>query len=403
MKTQAFITVLLLNMAWNFFGIEVQNAWGITKESASNSKFIVPFSDELPSSFVKAHEIIDDSDLTAGLPTLQPWQIPVDSELVPSEIQSKMPTGSKKIQITFIRRKGSALTPVKGLPILVNKKETVYTDDSGEISISSCQDGQMISIESKLQHSKFQIKSGGFTGGLYTLKAQIHCNADQTLFFDSEKPEGQALSIWLIGFKAQQKLQESVGLDFWKSIITFSWPSNGDYYNFNTVHLTRGDYWDIVGHELGHAIYDQANIGGMQGGQHKIDECYSGTLALSEGWASFFSGWLSVELDDPDAKFEFLVPRRAPIRFENIPSDVCAGENNEWRVSGFFWDLIDLHSDPETIETAFTKVWNALLGLNIATTSEALVPLVNIGISRDDLEILWQQNFLQPSGKHLKP
>ena len=77
-----------------------------------------------------------------------------------------------------------------------------------------------------------------------------------------------------------------------------------------------------MAHEIGHAIYDQADIGVSGGGRHRIDECYTNALALSEGWATFFAGWLNLRLNDQDARFEFLVPRRAPIRLENIPSDL---------------------------------------------------------------------------------
>ena len=40
---------------------------------------------------------------------------------------------------------------------------------------------------------------------------------------------------------------------------------------------------DVVGRELGHALYDMANIDVMEGGAHRIDQCYSKRPRLSEG------------------------------------------------------------------------------------------------------------------------
>jgi hypothetical protein len=151
----------------------------------------------------------------------------------------------------------------------------------------------------------------------------------------------------------------------------------------------------VVAHELGHGIYDLAGIGVFGGGPHKIDECNSKALALSEGWASYFAGWVNVDLADPDARFEYMVPRRAPIQFENIPADVCKGESNEWRVIGFFWDLIDLHRDEEQIEESFAKTWNALAGKRVSNASEAARLIEKAGIPRDLVRLAWELNFQQ--------
>jgi hypothetical protein len=134
-------------------------------------------------------------------------------------------------------------------------------------------------------------------------------------------------------------------------------------------------------------------LGAFGGGQHKIDECYSTEMALSEGWASFFSAWVSIDLKDPDAKFEYMVPRRAPIQIENIPSDVCRGETNEWRVSSFFWDLVDLHMDGETAEESFARAWNPLLNQGVNSPREARKKLEAAGIDAELIQVLWGQNF----------
>jgi hypothetical protein len=175
------------------------------------------------------------------------------------------------------------------------------------------------------------------------------------------------------------RLKNTVGLEFWNNPIEFNWPSDGDYYSFGEVNLTRGDHWDIVGHEFGHAIYDLSQMGVFGGGQHYIDRCYTHALALSEGWASYFAGWLNFDLRDPDPHFEFMVPRRAPIRIENIPEDVCRGQTSEWRVSGFFWDLIDLNLDREAAEFAFTHVWKALAGRRSSSVGVAIETLKKAG------------------------
>ena len=70
---------------------------------------------------------------------------------------------------------------------------------------------------------------------------------------------------------------------------------------------------------------------------------------------------ISVKRDDPDAKFEFMVPRRKPIRLENIPTDVCEGYTNEWRVSAALWDLYDTHNEgTDHVSLDFKTIWDAL-------------------------------------------
>jgi hypothetical protein len=104
---------------------------------------------------------------------------------------------------------------------------------------------------------------------------------------------------------------------------------------------------------------------------------------------------VSVALDDPDAKFEFMVPRRAPLRFETIPADVCAGQNNEWRVTGFFWDLLDLHADAESVEAGFAKLWKALEGTRAGSSLDAARKLKSSSaVDEASLRAVWKQNFL---------
>jgi hypothetical protein len=150
-------------------------------------------------------------------------------------------------------------------------------------------------------------------------------------------------------------------LSWWRRPFKVVWPGDGDYYSSfsKTITLTDAAAWDVVLHELGHAVQDGAMSPAAAGGAHKIDECYSAALAWSEGWATYFAGAVALDAADPDARFEFLVPRRAPIRLENVPADVCAGPSNEWRVAAALWDLTDRHADGEDSILPFRAVWEA--------------------------------------------
>lgn len=235
----------------------------------------------------------------------------------------------------------------------------------------------------------FEIKSQSY----FYVEGNVECGKLNVWEFERESEAAQVLEIYHQAITARNKFQALNLESFWKRKINIRWPSNGDYYSWGTVNITRGDHWDVVAHEIGHAIYDQADIGVSGGGRHRIDECYTNALALSEGWATFFAGWLNLRLNDQDARFEFLVPRRAPIRLENIPSDVCAGQRNEWRVAGFFWDLIDKSRDNEHIEMDFKTVWNLKVNKNYRSTKQFATVLLN---HTDPvlLRAMWKNNFL---------
>lgn len=198
---------------------------------------------------------------------------------------------------------------------------------------------------------------------------------------------GQAAWIHEVYLKALKLFErEQVPLDWWKRQIQTVWPGQGDYYTSYTVTLTGAEQWDVNGHEVGHAIYHQALNARSQGGQHKIDDCYSPTLALSEGFATFFSGAVHLSKDDPDARFaQYLVPRRAPIRIENVPADVCPGSRNEWRVASVFWDVYDSHNDgPESLNLGLNTIFNALGQSSKPTATSALDAY---GLLRDSLPV----------------
>ena len=312
---------------------------------------------------------MDDSDLTGGTPFQILTHIPL--ELHPDQIQTSDPKAPFELQI--FRLNHGTLEHVVGLPIKIS-----------HLAANS------VRLEAVLKNSHFEINHGSDP---YKIVADVPSIGKSQLIFQSDSPGGQALGIWQIAHRAKNKLETEIGLGFWNSTLTFLWPEEADYYSFGQVHISRGDHWDVVGHEMGHAIYDMGGLGTFGGGMHKIDECYSEELALSEGWASFFSGWVSVDLNDADAKFEYMVPRRAPIRFETIPANVCLGERNEWRVTGFFWDLIDLHDDGEKSQESFARIWKALEGSQVSSTLAARTRLEQSGLDRFALQIVWDLNF----------
>jgi len=230
----------------------------------------------------------------------------------------------------------------------------------------------------------------------YKISATIECGKENNLIFDHNSFGGQSLSIWDIANTAVNKFKKIDRLAFWKKRINVQWPGLGDFYAWGEVNITKGHRWDIVAHELGHAIYQLANIGKFGGGSHKIDQCYSHKMAISEGWASYFAAWLGISLDDPDAKFEYLVPRRAPIHIEHVPEDVCAGETNEWRVTSFLWDLIDRNDDHEEVDLLFKTLWDVTKEMNFFKTSQIAQKLKLEVMDPILLNILWENNFLKP-------
>ncbi|MBI4386161.1 MAG: hypothetical protein HY551_02145, partial [Elusimicrobia bacterium] len=157
--------------------------------------------------------------------------------------------------------------------------------------------------------------------------------------------------------------RDHLPLSWWNRRLLVKYPGSADFFSpwEFALNLTRPEAWDVNLHELGHAVMAAGTRSYGGGGRHKIDECYTRGLAWSEGWATFFAGAVRLSPDDDDARFEFLVPRRAPIRIENVPEDVCRGTANEWRVAAGLWDLYDRHGDgQDQIAMAFGTMWSAI-------------------------------------------
>ncbi|NDG85713.1 MAG: hypothetical protein EBX52_11850, partial [Proteobacteria bacterium] len=222
--------------------------------------------------------------------------------------------GVQGMSIQFVRRTKGVDTQVSGLQFKAQTRmdgtfQSYQSDAEGRVVDPACAKSAFATTVI-LEAPKFQVSNGSAP---YEIALTLKCGVSQKIVFGEDTPAGQAVGIWQIVSRGQERLREAVGLGFWKRQIELIWPGKGDYYTGDTVNLTAGHHWDVVSHEFGHAIYDQAGIGVFGGGQHYIDQCYSDAMAISEGWASFFAGWLNLELSDPDAKFEYMVPRRARV------------------------------------------------------------------------------------------
>lgn len=88
-----------------------------------------------------------------------------------------------------------------------------------------------------------------------------------------------------------------------------------------------------------------------------------------------------------------MVKRRAPIRFENVPADVCGKSTNEWRVIGFFWDLVDTHDDGESTSEAFSRLWKDLFRTKSGSPALARERLRVSGWDSRQLREIWNLNF----------
>ena len=202
-------------------------------------------------------------------------------------------------------------------------------------------------------------------------------------------------------------LAANASLDWWKTPLPVTWPAEGSYYVGWTLHVGDAQAWDVVLHELGHAVmYGGAMDAHGEGGEHFIDRCYSDALAWSEGWASFFAASAALSPDDPDARFQYMVPRRAPIRVENVPGDVCQGTGSEWRVFAGLWDLHDTHVDGlDRAAIGFPAIWKAVTSGRTGSVLDAwrLISARVDPLARAAGEDALRQNTLLPAAAPADP
>ncbi|MCB0355734.1 MAG: hypothetical protein KDD40_01945 [Bdellovibrionales bacterium] len=312
--------------------------------------------------------IIDKKDLK--LFNLHPLRI-IPSELTPTRIEYS----------------NHSMTQIKAY---IEKNNEIINITS-PIQLSECL-GDKVTVIQEMNSHLFSISVQ--KNKYYKIKAEIKCDMENHLFFKSDSPEGELVQIWQILSLAENFFKNIQRIQFWQNKINVQWPSRGDYY-WQDVNITNGQHWDVVAHELGHAIYDQAKIGKFGGGAHKIDECYNSNLALSEGWATFFAGWITLDLHAPDPAFEYLVPRRAPIQIENVPPDRCKGPTNEWRVSSYLWDIVDYHSENiyENTNLPFTTLWDVFQNGDYNNINEIHENINFIFTDKSLIDYLWQFNF----------
>ncbi|MBI4669742.1 MAG: hypothetical protein HY747_11290 [Elusimicrobia bacterium] len=223
-----------------------------------------------------------------------------------------------------------------------------------------------------------------------------------TFRLNPESANGQAGYIHLSFLEALALFEKNeIGIDWWQRVGVV-WPGSGDYYQpwSHSVNLTNAKAWDVNLHELGHSIVYAATNSRPGGGQHKIDECYNADLAWSEGFPTFFAAAAHLDPGDPDAKFEYLVPRRAPIRLENVPEDVCPGDTNEWRVAAALWDIADVHEDgADRLGIGFARLWNSLAAKDIVGLKGAW-ELIKAGLMPEETiiaEAVLKQNTIDYS------
>jgi len=259
-------------------------------------------------------------------------------------------------------------------------------------------------ITAILESEKWKITNGSRTYGLEL--GNIDYDGDLGVILVSlileDVPIYQAAAIHNTASHGFKVLQENgINIDWWNK-LDINWPATGDYYSrLSGVHITEGLHWDVVGHEIGHAVFDMASRGVMGGGQHYIDQCYNTSLAFSEGWASFYSAFTQINRDNPDPHFEFMVARRAPLEIEHIPSDVCAGDTNEWRVYAALWDLYDSYEgDDDQFEMSLIAHWNAFTGPSHMRGFEDFIklnlfPLIETPESQEEVLRVLRENTIE--------
>ena len=319
-------------------------------------------------SFSSTHE----EDLSSPI-----FQEAVGTRLSPDSIES-FAIRARGVVITVVILKNGIEEEIKDLSFTTSRRD-------------SCESGETFTAVADLSLSKFKIQ--GSWNREYDLEVEGSCQEGHKLVFNFDSVGGEYFKVRNIASSISRKLKEIERDDLIRGKIKIKFPSDGDYYN-GTVNVTKGYQWDVVGHEIGHAIYSHARIGRSAGGGHRIDECYSSTLALSEGWASFFSAWVSVDLNDPQAKFEYMVPRRAPLEIEHVPSDVCIGPTNEWRVYSFLWDLIDLNRDNENVSISFKDLWDLSVGKNFSSIEGFKDEVLSKGFDPVLVNVVYSQNIL---------
>lgn len=332
----------------------------------------------------------------------------------PAVRSSPMPPSLRGVfgTLELVDPKGRVL-PARGAKVLVIGQGFVAegeTDAKGEWFVPVAQGaaaGPAV-VRFRLENRRWSIvePSRGrpyeWEGGAVTLPAEGVYPAGQ-FRFDPEKSSGKIGFIQLQFLEAQDLFARAgVSLGWWKKQLKANYPGSADFFSpwAFSLDLTRPETWDVNLHELGHAVMAAGTRSFGGGGPHKIDECYNEGLAWSEGFATFFAGAVRLARGDEDARFEYLVPRRAPIRIENVPDDVCKGDASEWRVSAGLWDLYDTHKDgADEAAAAFGRLWKAIEGKRMGGFSDAWADIQGALLPEElaAAEAALRQNTLLPA------
>lgn len=280
--------------------------------------------------------------------------------------------------------RAGVLVPAENVTVHLEIKGTkvaALTDAQGnwEVALAGELVGKPLTATYELGNRLWTINQYRWEGPVVAALQPINDTGTRTL--DAASQNGKAALIHQVWNRALGAFKrEGIPVyPWWSRQIDTTWPASGNFYSGGSVNLTDAEWWDVNGHEIGHAMFFAAFNSSSGGGPHKIDECYGAELAWSEGFASFFSAVIAIDRADPDAKFEFMVPRRKPIRMENVPADVCLGHTNEWRVGSALWDLYDTNEDGQDhAALTFKAIWGALA----KTTNPAHMNDVRDGFKR---------------------
>lgn len=294
-------------------------------------------------------------------------------------------------------RRATVSALVNGRPV---GKALVQADGSWSLSLDSRLKGQSVDVVFTFDNPHWKITGKRNEYAWQGPKLQLTGDVDAgTVTVAGGTENAKAAWIHEVYNRAMDTFErEDIPTHWWNRQLTTYWPADADYYAWGSVNLTGAEQWDVNGHEIGHALHDLGINGRMGGGQHKIDECYADSLAWSEGFATFVSGVLHLDPADPDAHFDkYLVPRRAPIQLENVPQDVCMGQQNEWRVAAGLWDLYDTHNDgSDRVAVPFKTIWTTLMkGNNQRAVGGANDALGLLGKRLPDQAALLRDAFAQ--------
>jgi hypothetical protein len=322
----------------------------------------------LLASFAAAQPVVDDSDLS------RPAIGKLSQKLLPQEGR---PDGD--VLVFPLKAPDSLGKPTAGavtgsLPPLSRVQLAGGGDwqsigDDGRFKIPA---GGRVTLRVSLDNPLWKVRS--LSGKSYVWEIAVDAPADLGALRPTEGENAKLFALHETYLQARALLIREGDLAWWTKTLTVNWPGTADYFSpwSFSLELTDLRAWDVVLHELGHAVMHGSMNAESAGGSHKIDECYSEALAWSEGWATYFAGAVRLSRDDADAKFEFLVPRRAPIRLENVPDDVCKGASNEWRVAAGFWDLLDRRDDGgDRFSMPFNALWAPLRGQRMGSVAQA--------------------------------